>query len=180
MAARSDADWRLALVESYADLFAPVGDPSTAAGFPACGDGWRDLLERACMRIRAAIANDGGPFRIVQVKEKYGSLRLHWNGAISPEAAARVEEAVDLAEARSAVTCDVCGAPGVLRASGWLTTRCDAHAEGHPAIEVEEGFENLHVEQRFLGGRWRTRFRFYERAGDRFVEAGRGPRDREK
>ncbi|MET4312540.1 hypothetical protein [Bradyrhizobium sp. RT4b] len=172
MAAPSQADWRRALVESFPELFAPVGEPPTAPGRPCCGDGWRDLLQRACMRIRVAIADDGGRFRIDQVKEKYGTLRL--SGSLSPEAAARVEEAVDLAEARSAVTCEVCGGAGVLRAGGWLATRCAAHAEGRPAIEFDEGFEVLHVERRLVGDRVVVRYRFYDRAGDRFVEVGRG------
>ncbi len=129
------------------------------------------------MRIRAVIAAGGGALQITEIKEKYGTLRIHWRGALSPDAAARVEECVDLAEARSAVTCEVCGEPGVLRGGGWLTTRCAAHAEGRPAIEVDEGFENLQVERRLVGGRVQVRFRFYDRAGDRFVEVGRRRRD---
>jgi hypothetical protein len=84
-----------------------------------------------------------------------------------------------LAEARGACTCEVCGGQGRLRSGGWLTTRCDAHAEGRPAIEVEEGFENLHADRRIVGGRVTARFRIYDRAGDRFVEAGR-PRRKER
>ncbi|MDE5465949.1 hypothetical protein [Bradyrhizobium sp. CSS354] len=177
MASSTRPDWRGSLVESYPDLFGPVGDPPAAAGWPCCGDGWRDVLERACVRIRAAVEADGGTVRIVSVQEKYGTLRIDWRGAPSPDVAARLEEAVDLAEARSATTCDVCGAFGVLRGGGWLATRCAAHAEGRPAIEFEEGFENLQVERRLVGGRWRSRFRFYDRSDDRFVELGR-PRRR--
>jgi hypothetical protein len=180
MAARSHPDWRQALVESYADLFHPTGDPLAARGWPAVDDGWRDLLERACARILAAVRLDGGSFRVTQVKEKFGTLRFYWEGSLSPETATRVEEAIDLAEARSTTTCEVCGEPGVLRAGGWMQTRCDAHAEGRPAVQVEEGFENLHVDERLIGGRWRKRFRIYDRDADRFVEVGRRPRDREK
>jgi len=42
-------------------------------------------------------------------KEKYATLRFYWEGALSPEANAKVEEIIDLAEARSACTCEVCG-----------------------------------------------------------------------
>jgi hypothetical protein len=173
MADRSKPDWRRKLVESYADVFHPVGDPLAAPGWPAVDDGWRDLLERACARILAAVRLGGGTLRITQVKEKYGCLRVYWEGSLVPETAARVEEAIDLAEARSATTCEICGEPGALRAGGWLTTRCDAHAEGRPAVPVEEGFENLHVDRRIVGGCVTVRFRIYDRAGDRFVEAGR-------
>jgi hypothetical protein len=169
--ARPHPDWRLELVESYADLFHPVGASLAAPGLPAIDDGWRDLLERACARIRAAVRLHGGSVRVMQISEKYATVRIRWEGALSPEAAARVEEAIDLAEARSATTCEVCGDPGVLRAGDWLATRCDAHAEGRPPVEAGEGIEDLHVERRWADGRWRTSCRFYDRAGDRFVEA---------
>jgi hypothetical protein len=54
------------------------------------------------MWIRAVIADGGGTLQITQIQEKYGSLRIYWRGALSPDAAARVEGCVDLAEARSA------------------------------------------------------------------------------
>jgi hypothetical protein len=136
-------------------------------------DGWRELLERACARIRKAVRADGGPFRATQIKEKYGSLRFYWSGRLSPEARDRLEEAIDLAEARSATTCEICGGPGRLHGGGWLATRCAAHAEGRPAVPVDEGFENLYVDHRLVGGRWLRRYRFYDRDADRFVEAGR-------
>ncbi|OSI65183.1 hypothetical protein BSZ21_21950 [Bradyrhizobium canariense] len=169
MAARSGPDWRSALVESYADIFHPPGDPLAARGWPAVGDGWEDLLKRACRRMRAAVGDDGGPFRLTTIKEKFGSLRIQWEGSLPPAAAARVEEAVDLAEARSATTCDVCGGAGVLRGGGWMAVRCDDHAEGRTALAVEQGFENLHVERRVVRGRTFASYRFYDRAADRFV-----------
>ncbi|WP_439360173.1 hypothetical protein [Bradyrhizobium sp. DASA03007] len=61
----------------------------------------------------------------------------------------------------------------MLRGGGWPATRCEAHAEGRPAVPVEEGLEDLHVDHHLVGGRWRVRYRFYDRAADRFVEAGR-------
>jgi hypothetical protein len=97
------------------------------------------LLERACVRIRAAVQADGGSFQLTQIKEKYATLRAYWHGALSPEADARVEEAVDLAEARSAVSCEICGEPGLLHGPGWFTTRCAAHAEGRKPIEAQPG-----------------------------------------
>jgi len=170
MAVRFRLDWRDRLIESYADLFHQVGDPPLARGWPAVDDGWRDLLERACVRIRAAVRADGGSFAFSQIKEKYGTARIYWEGSLSPAAAAAVEEAKDLAEARSATTCEVCGATGRLYGGGWVTTRCAEHAEGRPAIEVEEGFENLDVERRSVGGRTLVRYRIYDRDADAFVE----------
>jgi hypothetical protein len=168
----AQTDWRRELVEAYADLFRPAGHPPRAPGWPWVGDGWRDLLERACVRIRAAIRADdaAASFGFSQIKEKFGTLRIYAEGALSPEVDALVEEAIDLAEARSATTCEVCGEPGRLYGGGWLTTRCAAHAEDRPPVEVEEGFENLHVERRTVGGRIIVRRRFYDRDTDSFVE----------
>jgi hypothetical protein len=173
MRLRPHPDWRQALVESYADLFHPVGASLATPGIPAVGDGWRDLLERACARIRTAIRDNDTSFRVTQISEKYGTLRFQWEGSPSPAVASRVEEAVDLAEARSATTCETCGEHGVLRAGNWLTTRCDVHAEERSPVEVEEGLGIHQVERRSIDGRWRTSIRFYDRVGDRFVEAGR-------
>lgn len=172
-ATRQHPDWRSSLVESYAELFDPVGSLSAAPGLPSVDDGWRDLLERACARILATVRLHGGSFRLTEISEKYGSLRIRWEGSLSPEAAARVEEAVDLAEARSATTCEVCGDAGVLRAGDWLATRCDAHAEQRPPVEVEGAVTDLRVERRLADGRWRTMLLHYDRAGVRFVEADR-------
>lgn len=179
MAMRCDSGWRAKLVRSYPDLFHPTGDPLSAEGWPAVDDGWRELLERACARIREAVRAEDGSFRATRVKEKYGTLRFHWSGRLSPEARDRVEEAIALAKARSASTCEVCGEAGRLYGGGWFTTRCPFHAEGRPAVQVEEGFENLHVDHRPVGGRWLPRYRFYDRDTDRFVEAGR-PRGKGK
>lgn len=169
MATRFDSDWRHALVRSYADLFRPRGEPPCAAGWPNVGDGWQALLQRACRRIRAALGDDGRPFHLISIGEKYGCLRIHWEGSLDPSTAAKVGEAVDLAEARSTTTCETCGRRGALRAGGWLVVRCDDHAEGRPCVEFEEGFENLHVERRLVGGRLVASYRFYDRATDRFV-----------
>jgi hypothetical protein len=163
-------DWRRELVEAYADLFRPAGNPPRAPGWPWVGDGWRDLLRRACVRIRAAIQADGGTFKFAQIKEKFGSARLYWDGKLSPGAAARVEDAINLAEARSACTCEICGEPGRLYGPGWLATRCDAHAEGRQPEPIRPGMENIVFETRLVGGKREVRCRRYVRETDSFVD----------
>lgn len=174
MTARFHRDWRRALVESFSDLFHPEGDPPGAAGWPFVEDGWRDLLQRACVRIRAAVRADGGSFAFTQIKEKYGTVRAYWAGSLSADANARVEEAIDLAEARSACTCEVCGEPGRLYGPGWFTTRCAAHAEDRRAVESRPGFDNILIVQRIVGGRRRTTARRYDRATDSFIDVDPG------
>jgi hypothetical protein len=164
-------DWRADLVTTYADLFHPVGDPPSAEGWPSVGDGWHDLLDRACAMIQSAIRIHGGSLRAAQVKEKFGSLRFYWQGALSPEADTLVEEAIALAEARSATTCEACGEEGRLyRAGGVLLTRCAAHAEGR-IIESKSGFDNLLLTRKIVGGRlWTVAYRRYVRGTDSFVD----------
>ena len=77
---------------------------------------------------------DGGPFKFSQIK-KYGTLRVCWDGAVSPTTDARIEEAISLAEAR-AVTCEVAARPAAADGGDWMTTCCEAHAEGLQAVVV--------------------------------------------
>jgi hypothetical protein len=80
-------NWKVELIEAYPDLFRPPADrPEGAEGSPECGEGWRDLLDRACIRIRAALRAHGGSFRFTQIKEKYETARLYWEGDLSEEA----------------------------------------------------------------------------------------------
>lgn len=72
---RTDPGWGAKLVKSYPDLFHAARDTLTAEGWPAVDDGWCDLLDRACRRVREAVRADGGSFRATQIKEKFGSLR---------------------------------------------------------------------------------------------------------
>src|SRR5260370_1295721 len=164
-------NWRAELVEAYPDLFHPAADhPGAAEASPDCGEGWRDLLERACVRIRAAVQADGGSFKATQIKEKYGTLRFYWSGVLSQEADSKVEEVVDLAEARSACTCELCGAEGRLYGPGWLTTRCEAHAEGRQPEAIRPGLQNIHIVERIVGDRREVTCRRYDRDADAFVD----------
>jgi hypothetical protein len=164
-------DWRADLVTAYADLFDPTpGDPPVAQGWPCAGDGWRGLLERACARIRIAIQTHGGSFRASEVKEKYGGLRFYYDGTLPPEAEVLVEEAIDLAEARAACTCEICGEAGSLYGPGWLTTRCAQHAEGRRPEPVKAHLLNVHFQTRIVGDQKVIRCMRYVRETDSFVD----------
>jgi hypothetical protein len=167
-------DWRVELVEAYPDLFHPSGDPPSAQGWPCVGDGWCDLLQRACARIRAVVQTDGGSFKATQLKEKYATLRFYWTGTLSLESAARVEEAIELAEARSACTCETCGEPGRLfKRGGWFMTACDEHGKGEP-VEIRPGLQNVHIVERIVGKRREVTCRRYDRVTDSFIEVDPG------
>jgi len=166
-------DWRIDLIEAHPDLFHPLPDnPGVAKASPECGEGWRDLLQRACARIRAVVQADGGSFKATQVKEKYATLRFYWEGALSPKADAQVDEIIDLAEARSACTCEVCGEEGRLYCSaGVPLTRCVVHARGQPVQVIPGREENVHIVRRVVAGKLRgISCRRYNRETDTFVD----------
>jgi hypothetical protein len=168
-------DWKIELIRAHTRLFYPLKeDLEGAQGYPECNDGWRDLIERACVRIENALDN-GDTIKISQIKEKYGTLRFYWSGRLPSEAKAKVDEVVDLAKARSAFTCEIYGAEGRLYScGGWLATACSEHARGEPA-PVRPGFENLHVVRRFgAGGLQTVSCRRYDRATDAFVDVDPG------
>ena len=57
-----------------------------------------------------------------QVKEKFGTLRFYYDGGDDV-----VRGLVQMAEALSEVTCEVCGSPGKRRGDRWVRTLCDEH-----------------------------------------------------
>lgn len=61
--------------------------------------------------------------RFLQIKEKFGTLRVYLDHADD-----RIMALMDMAERLSEVTCEQCGEPGELRTGGWLKTLCDEHA----------------------------------------------------
>jgi hypothetical protein len=95
-------------------------------------EGWRDILYRLSERLV------GMPVRVGEVKSKFGGLRCYFSVRGS-RAANEIDAAVMEAENASWVTCDVCGAPGMLREteSHWLVVRCDEHAEGSCPVEPD-------------------------------------------
>jgi hypothetical protein len=164
-------DWRVELMQANPGLFhGPIGRPEAAEGYPNCEEGWRDLLERAYARIEAALV-EGGTFRVLQIKEKFGALRFYWCGDMPDTAKAKVEEAIALAVARSACTCEICGAEGRLyNRDGWLATACPEHAKGE-LKPIRPGFENIHIVRTFGPGRFPIEScRRYIRETDSFVD----------
>lgn len=81
-----------------------------------CGPGWADIIRDLCIKLMA-LRFDGN---VVQVKEKFGTLRFYADGLSEEQ-----RRAVSDAEDRSALTCETCGAPGKARAGGWIKTLCD-------------------------------------------------------
>lgn len=167
--------WQAELIARYPALFdVRVGGRTQTPGFPTVEDGWRDLVERTVGRIAAALADapSGSSLSVIQIKSKFGSLRLYWSSTgLTDETMSAVEEAVGLGEARSACTCEVCGAPGDLRDwNGWYATSCDEHAKGE-LVAVKPGRDNLHITKTVKDGRIRiATCRRYDRDADTFTD----------
>lgn len=167
--------WQRRLLARYPSLFTRTKffAAEVSAGYPTIGDGWRELVEKAVERIADAIEGKGlATVQIVQIKEKFGTLRLYWRSrSIDETTRFAINDIVGLAEARSACTCEICGAEGALYdKGGWLATACDEHSQGQK-VPVRPGFENLHIVRTFADGRLRIiRCARYDRDNDSFVD----------
>jgi hypothetical protein len=176
--------WQELLIERYPDFFRQqIDDVTIPSGYPTVGDGWRDLVERTVLRIEAAVHGAApGSFSIVQIKEKFASLRFYWRspGGLSDEMVRDVVEAVALGEARSACTCETCGKAGRLyRQGGRYETACEDHARG-TLLGPRPGEENEHVEKRRVAGKLKVvRRRRYDRDTDSFIDLPVGNADEE-
>jgi hypothetical protein len=161
-------DWRIALVEAHPRLFdRPAGKTDRTLGYPTCEEGWRELLDRMCERMETAL-REGETIRIVQIKEKFATVRCYWRGNVSVETTARIMEAIALAEARSAITCEQCGAEGRLyKKGGFYMIRCMAHTEG---AEIPPEREIVHMVRVAKADGFRHVRRRYDRDTDSFVE----------
>ena len=102
-----------------------VRDTAMPRGFTH-DDGWFDILWRLCEDLEPLVAaferETGRQFEVLQVKEKFGELRIHVNHANDA-----IRERIEAAKEEAYRTCEVCGQPGRLREDGRIKTLCDEH-----------------------------------------------------
>lgn len=115
----ADGDWQTALTLRYPLV--------RSVGF-ACFGGWRNILARLLERLEAASValpvDARGTFHILDIKQKFGRLTVR----LSEEGTAEMRDALREAEEASAVTCEVCSAPGRLaERNAWWCVRCAKH-----------------------------------------------------
>jgi hypothetical protein len=70
----------------------------------------------------------------VQVKEKFGLLRVYLN-----ETTPFIDGAIHLAEYMSGRICEECGMPGQLRGGNWIQTLCDEHHQAREKAKQNKG-----------------------------------------
>jgi hypothetical protein len=126
------------LLERWPRWFDTEGDVRRTAmgqGFTN-DDGWFDILWRLCEDLEPLVAKfeqeSGSQFEVLQVKEKFGGLRVHVNHANDA-----IHQRIETAIQESLNTCEVCGQPGTLREARCIKTLCDEHdASGQGAREI--------------------------------------------
>jgi len=114
------------LIAKYPELFQDKDAPPTESLMCfgcECGDGWFAIIDAACDLISRHVKGQAeyAEFRWVQIKEKYGTLRLYSSGRYDDYTAG----VIAMAERASAMTCETCGQPGKRNDEGWISTLCD-------------------------------------------------------
>lgn len=84
-----------------------------------CGNGWKKILIDLLTAIREKEISD---FTFVQIKEKFGLLRIYYDGPPNQE----LDILIQNAEFSSASICEACGEPNSVRSTvkGWIKTLC--------------------------------------------------------
>ena len=104
-------------------------------------DGWSESFgEQMCEEIREALIEDDDldRWRIVQIKEKYGGLRIYDNGI---KETSRVHDIIRKYENISEWTCVVCGKPATRITTGWISPFCDEcclNCGGNRSVDIYE------------------------------------------
>lgn len=99
------------------------------------GKGWHRLIDRVFDKLEDMTSGSSGNIvptpKIIQVKEKWGGLRIYTSG----DGTHPIEDVIREVENESYTICEDCGKAGKLRKGGWYRTLCDEHAGDKPVIE---------------------------------------------
>jgi hypothetical protein len=101
---RKDLEQKLA--NRWPNWFDLDGDPHQTCmsrGFQH-GDGWFNLVSRLCEQIEEVVDEQEQPFKVEQVKEKFGGLRFYTNSLNNA-----IFTLVQTSELESFRICEVCG-----------------------------------------------------------------------
>ena len=119
-----DIDKQKFLFNKFYFLKPKDGDMTSLKQFGIeCGDGWFGILINLCSKLALLRMRN---FRVVQIKEKFGTLRFYFDSAPQWKLDKIIEFINEASEASSHI-CEVCGAPGRLVKTTWLLlTRCNS------------------------------------------------------
>jgi len=95
--------------------------PFTDSIYFECDDGWFRILDNLFNEISPYTTEDN-EFIVLQVKEKYGQLRVYVSPYIQ-----EVEDIIDVYEKISLGTCEACGIEGKLVGKNHFKVLCKEH-----------------------------------------------------
>ena len=109
------------LVKKHVNLFSNNAyNVSILPGWIPLVDGLLDTVQREL--------KENERFQIVEIKEKFGSLRIYFGtSGINQDRLRVFYSLVAIAERLSEKVCILCGDTGKLVSTGWITTKCDQH-----------------------------------------------------
>jgi hypothetical protein len=126
------------LIAAHPRIFRGEG-PVIASHLPT---GWYTLVDRLSSDIESLLGDRSETFVVMQIKEKFGTLRLIYAFENADESSPdsdwestleRLRALVDEAGERSTHLCQRCGDPARLQShEGWVATLCDRHAPKQP------------------------------------------------
>ena len=89
------------------------------------GKGWIPVLEDGFKKINDIVEKESiDDFRVTQVKEKFGTLRVYTNWSTDP-----IDKIVQEMEKTCETVCEECGEPGKFYTDGWMRVRCETCEE---------------------------------------------------
>ena len=93
--------------------------------------GWFPIIVGLCFEIDRMLGEHRNSFHWVQIKEKFGAMRMHFDLQDLPELRAELQELVFEAGSESARCCMICSQPAGIsqqsQQSGWIVTVCEVH-----------------------------------------------------
>ena len=137
----------IGLVREFPDIFRDYGkSPQETCMAWGCehSDGWYGIIRALCKSISSHIKHSKEPidFKFLQVKEKFGTLRVYTQGGDE-----FIRGAVRMAEEMSVATCEVTGSPGQMCRKGhWLRTLSREQAEKDGYVVCSDEKEGSGVE----------------------------------
>jgi len=116
-----DEDKLQSLIDGHPQLFHGRGPEVESYVYP----GWYPLLDHLCGEIERLLTQEETKrFKWLQIKQKFGELRLYFRSDRRDE----VQKLVSQAEKASQTICQVCGSHGRIRDDkGYFAVRCDKH-----------------------------------------------------
>jgi hypothetical protein len=89
------------------------------------GSGWAQLINRVFDKLESI----KGTVKIIQVKEKFGGLRIYTDYGND-----ELDKVIRDAGIESVTTCEQCGTSGKIRGGSCYKTLCDTHANNSLTI----------------------------------------------